>query len=162
MAPRMLALLAGGLAACGGDDGPADVAGDYTIVLTNRDNGCNLTNWEVGRQSAPVSVIVVQSGDAVAMDVQGVAASGLDFALGSHTFHGDVTGSDVEATILGTREQSQGACTFRYDATIRGTLTGDNLNGRVDYEARTNQAADCGALEGCVSFQEFAGARAPR
>ena len=33
------------LAAC---TSPADVAGTYTIALTNRANGCNLQNWTVG------------------------------------------------------------------------------------------------------------------
>lgn len=159
LAPALALVL--GAAACS-DDEPADLGGTYTIVLTNRDNGCNLTNWEVGRPSDPVAVVITQAGADVTVDVQGLAGSALDFVLGSHAFDGSVSGHAVTATITGTRAQSQGACAYTYDATIEGTLSGDNLNGRVLYQARTNQAADCGTLTGCTSFQDFAGARPPR
>lgn len=161
-APLWVALsLALAAAACS-DDGPADVAGTYTIVLTNRENGCNLTNWTVGSASDPVAVVVTQDGSDASADVQGLAGSALDFALGSHVFQRDVDGNRLEATIAGTRPQGQGACAYTYDATLDGRLSGDNLNGRVDYQAKTNGAADCGALTGCTSYQDFAGARPPQ
>ena len=45
---------------------------------------------------------------------------------------------------------------------IPTTLDGDTLSGSVFYRARTNGAADCGALTGCASQQDFAGARPPQ
>ena len=38
-----------GLAALAGcSDDPANVSGDYTVSVANRDNGCNISNWNVG------------------------------------------------------------------------------------------------------------------
>lgn len=147
-------------AACGGDD-PADVHGTYTIALTNRENGCGLTNWTEGNVAQGVMVEIGQDGSAMSADVKGLAGSALDFLLGAHVFTGSVDGASITATITGTRAMSQGACAYTYDAELTADLTGDALNGAVIYRARTNDAADCGTLTGCSSRQEFAGARPP-
>ena len=77
-------------------------------------------------------------------------------------FTGAVDGSDLALTITGTRAMSQGACAYTIDADLDATLAGDALSGSVFYRARTNGAADCGALTGCQSQQDFAGARPPQ
>lgn len=158
-----LALAAGAalaLVACGSD--PADVAGTYTIALTNRDNGCNINNWTPGPISGSVTMVVTQSDDAASADVQGLAGVALDALTGGHVFTGSVDGSGVDLAITGTRAMSQGACAYTMDAELTGALSGDSLAGMVIYRARTNGAADCGALTGCQSQQDFAGARPPR
>jgi hypothetical protein len=148
------------LAACGDD--PADVAGTYAIALTNRANGCALANWTEGPISGTVTMVVTQSGGSVSAEIQGLARAALDAITGGHVFTGEVDGSDVSATIVGTRAASMGACAYTIDADLEGTLDGDTLSGSVFYRARTNGAADCGTLTGCASQQDFAGARPPQ
>lgn len=148
------------LAACGGDE-PADVSGSYAIMLTNRENGCNIGNWMVDATN-DVTVDVSQNGAAASADVKGLAAAALDFVLGGHVFTGSVDGSHLDATIVGNRGGTMGACAYTIDATLDADLTGNTLNGTVLYQAKTNGAADCGALTGCTSRQEFSGARPPQ
>jgi hypothetical protein len=157
--PLVLAIVLS--AACGGDD-PADVAGTYTIALTNRENGCNLGNWTVGNTTSGVMVDISQNGDAMSADVQGLGGAALDFVLGGHVFTGDVDGTHLDATIVGTKGNTMNACAYTYDAGFAADLTGNTLNGTVIYRARTNAAADCGTLTGCSSRQDFSGARPPQ
>jgi hypothetical protein len=157
---RKVALALVVAAACGDD--PADVAGTFTLSLTNRDNGCNIANWTTGPIAGTVPLVVTQSGSSASAEVQGLARAALDALVGGHVFTGSVDGADLSLTIVGTRAASQGACAYTMDADLEATLTGDNLAGSVLYRARTNGATDCGALTGCVSQQDFAGARPPQ
>ncbi|MBK9030240.1 MAG: hypothetical protein IPL61_02680 [Myxococcales bacterium] len=150
------------LAVACSDADPADVAGTYTIALTNRDNGCAIANWTVGPVAGTVTLVVTQSGSSASGDVQGLAGTALDVLVGGHVFTGAVDSAGVDLTIVGTRANSQGACAYTIDAEMTADLTIDNLAGSVIYRARTNGAADCGALTGCQSQQDFAGARPPR
>src|SRR5688572_18783673 len=99
---RELALLAlvASLPACGGSD--ADVAGNYTMAITNRDNGCMLQNWTVGGQTTGVQVTITQDGSDVTAIVEGAAGFVYNAWLGSDTFHGSVSGSSVDLEILGS------------------------------------------------------------
>jgi hypothetical protein len=145
-------------AACGSD---ADVAGNFTIALTNRDNGCNLNNWTVGDQSSGIPVTITQDGGTATADVGGGAGLVLDLALGAHVYTGDVDGNDLSLELFGTRGQTAGSCAFTYNSAIDGSISGDTLSGRIEYRAATNGSPECGTIEGCVSFQEFNGTRPP-
>jgi hypothetical protein len=155
---KRLGYLMFALAGCGGSD--ADVAGEYTIALTNRDNGCMFANWTVGEQANGIPVIVTQD-DEVSASVEGVAGGILDLALGGHVYTGSVDGNDLLLELFGTRGQQMGNCSFTYNSLIDAEIAGDNLNGRIEYTAATNGNPDCAALDACVSFQEFNGSRAP-
>jgi hypothetical protein len=159
---RILAGLFGPLllVGCGGGD-PADVAGNFTISLTNRDNGCNLANWTVGEQASNIPVVITQDGDNATADVQAGAGFLLDAALGSSVYTGDVDGDDLFLELFGTRAQQQGNCTFTFNSEIDASIDGDTLTGVINYRAATVGNPDCAALEGCVSFQEFNGTRPP-
>jgi hypothetical protein len=146
-------------AACGG---PANVAGDWHIDLTNRDNGCMLGNWTVGDTASGIPVTITQaSGDATA-DVGGLARAALDAGLAGHVFTGPVDGSDIDLQLFGMRSLNQGNCAFTYNAEIFGTVSGNTMTGEVHYTAATNNNPDCSTLQGCLSVQEFAGARNPQ
>lgn len=159
MRGRLCVAALGLAAACGSD--PANVAGTYAMALTNRANGCAFANWTEGPIGGTVTMVVTQSDASASADVQGLARAALDALTGGHVFTGTVDGDDVALTITGTRAMSQGACAYTIDADLDATLTGDTLSGSVFYRARTNGAADCGALTGCQSQQDFAGARPP-
>src|SRR5689334_11840685 len=87
-------------AACGG---PANVAGDYTIALTNHDNGCNLGNWTVGDTASGIPVTITQASGNATATVGGLAQVALDAGLGGHAFTGPVDGNDVDLELFGTR-----------------------------------------------------------
>ena len=144
-------------AACGSD---ARVQGDYTIALTNRDNGCNFTNWTVGRQ-ADVPVRITQNDGAVTADVQGLAAVYLDLLVGDHVYRGSIAGDDLALDIQGTVGHAIGNCVFTYNSTFEAQANGDTMSGRIEYRAATNNQPDCGAITNCLTFQEWNGTRPP-
>jgi hypothetical protein len=147
------------VAACGSD---ANVAGSYTIAVTNRDNGCNFQNWQVGAMNTNINAEITQSGSNVTTNVTGAGGFVFDAVLGTHTYTGSVSGNDVSLDLFGTKSNTQGNCTFTYNSTIDATAHGDALEGRIDYTAATNGNPDCTTIQGCVSFQDFNGTRPPR
>lgn len=152
----------GGASGAGCASDPADVAGSYTIALTNRENGCNLGNWTVGAQSQGVPVTITQSGATASADVGGLARVALDLVLANHVYTGDVDGNDMTLKIIGSRAGQQGTCAYTLNSQIDATLSGDALAGTIKYSAATNGNTDCGTLTGCVSTQDFNGTRPPR
>lgn len=146
-------------AAC--SSSPANVAGDYTIAVTNRDNGCNLANWTVGSSAQNIGVTITQSGSDAMATVNGVTGGYLNLALGSNVFSGTVDADHLSLTLFGTRSQTSGNCTFTYNAVIGADLNVDALTGTIDYTAKGNGNPDCATIDGCVSRQDFNGTRPP-
>lgn len=155
--PIVLLVGAATLAGCGGT---ANVEGDFSINVANRENGCGFDNWD-GNTAANIPVGITQDGESATATVGGLTATFLDLWLGGHVFNGSVDGSHLDLTLTGTRAQSQGACAYTYDAVIDADIDGDVLTGEIRYEAKTNGQADCGTLNGCASVQELNGARPP-
>jgi hypothetical protein len=153
----LLAVLVG----CGS---PVAVGGNYTVGVTNRDNGCMLANWTVGQMSSGIGVDITQSGSNATATITGATAILLDLSLGSHAFTGTVDGDTLDLKLLGTRPQTSGNCTWTLDGEIIATSTGELLTGRIDYTAATNGHPDCTTmgLEGCVTYQDFNGSRPPQ
>lgn len=147
------------LAACGSD---VDAAGDYTLAVTNRENGCDFDNWTEGESSTNIPMTITQSGDMITGDVGGVAGGFLDLVLGSSVFEGEVSGDDLNMTLFGETSATQGNCTFTVNAVLDGELEGDVLTGEIRYTAATNDNPDCTDIEGCVSRQELNGTRPPQ
>ena len=100
-------LLVGLAAGCGSD---AEVAGNYSVAITNRTNGCMLTNYTVGDTAANISVVITQSGSNVTLMVNGLAGLALVGLLGAdrNTYSGGVDGPDVDVDSFGTRSQTSG------------------------------------------------------
>ena len=156
---RSFLVLAVFLAACGGN---ADVSGNYTINLTNRENGCNFNNWTVDASTSGVMATLVQAEANVSATIEGPAAVVLDVVLGARTFTGGVDGDDLSLQILGTNSATSGNCTYTINATLDATLSGDALAGTIKYNAATNGNPDCATITGCESRQDFNGTRPPR
>jgi hypothetical protein len=148
-------------AACGDSGNPSDVSGDYTVALTNRDNGCAIANWTIGAQSSGVPVTITQTGATATATVMGAGGVLLDFLLGNHAFSGSVDGDAVLLTSIGTVAQHTGNCTYTFTATIAGALSGDALSGQVIYAVADNGNSDCATVDTCQSTQDFSGARPP-
>jgi hypothetical protein len=156
---KSLALLAL-LAACGSD---ANVAGDYTISVTSRDNGCNINGWQVGGMSSGVTVTITQAGSTATAIVTGGGGFLLGGLLGKNDFTGTVDGDHVDLTVLGTAPKNAGNCTYTFNGEISATDSGDVLTGRIDYRAADNGNPDCTTMmiHGCDSYQDFNGTRPP-
>lgn len=147
------------LAACGSD---VDAAGDYSLNVTNRENGCGFDNWVEGDSSSNIPLAITQSDSVVTGEVGGGAGVFLGLVLGSNVFEGEVSGSDVEMTLFGTNSATEGNCTFTVNATFDGELDGDVMTGEIRYTSATNDNPDCADIEGCVSRQELNGTRPPQ
>jgi len=160
-----LALAVLGMAAisCGGGSSgpppPADLKGDYQGNLTNGTSSCPGT-WSNGAQTS-VTFHVTQSGANASVEVMGAAGVQADLALGSRIFSGLVTGSTLNATLLGTREQTQGNCRYTLRADLTGKLTNNTLEGTVVLTPQPITISDCqtAKVTGCSMTQSFNGIR---
>jgi hypothetical protein len=145
-----------------GDDDPANVAGSYTIAVTNGDNGCEFGNWNEGDTAQNIGLEMTQQGSSLDGEVTGfVATTYLDVVLGAHVFSGDVDGTSLELGIVGTTPFRKDNCDYTIDATLTATIDGDVLVGTIDYSAKTDGSDDCGTLDACHSVQSFNGTRPP-
>jgi hypothetical protein len=147
------------VAACGGGS-DANVAGNYTMAITNRDNGCNFSGYNVGDQNQ-VQVMITQNDSNLSATVTGGGGFLLALVVGSNVYTGSVDGNDVDVKIVGTRAFNDGNCAFTYDSEIKSTAHDNSMDGRIEYRAVTNNNSDCATHTGCLTFQEFAGSRPP-
>jgi hypothetical protein len=144
-----------------GDGEPANVAGNFTVAVTNGANGCNLMNWQPGASTTGIGVTVTQDGSNASATVEGLVGAFVQAALGSRTFTGEVRGTRLDLDLIGTNAQTTGNCTYTYDALLDGNIDGDVITGTITYTAATNDQTDCAPLEGCASVQDFNGTRPP-
>jgi FlaG/FlaF family flagellin (archaellin) len=153
-------LLAG---ACGGGSDPVDFSGEYSISLTNRENGCGFMNWveDDTAVGVPVTVTQAEGETQVTATVNGGAGLYLDLILGSRVFTGEADGPRIDLTLYGTNSATMGQCTYTVNANLFGRLEGDVLTGDITYTTATNGSPECGTLEGCESRQDFNGTRPP-
>ncbi len=63
-------------AACGSD--PVDVAGDYSLSLTNHENACMFPNWNENATTTGVQMTLTQNGSSVSATAGGLVAPALD------------------------------------------------------------------------------------
>lgn len=157
---KRLILLVGLACGCGSD--PVNAEGQYTINVTNKDNGCNFQNWTVGDSATNIGVAINQQGTSANADVMGATRVYLDLILGSHIFNGTVDGSDLDLKIAGTRSTTQGNCTLTIDSELLATLNRDTLTGRINYHYHGNGNTDCAPYDGCTSYQDMNGTRPPQ
>lgn len=148
------------VAGCSGE--PADVAGNYSVAVTNGQNGCNFDNWTEGEATANIPVVVTQDGVEVSAEVQGIVGGFLGLWLGSNVYTGEIDGNSLQLTLYGDNSTTVGNCTYTINSTMVADFDNDVLRGQLRYQAATNGNPDCAALQGCVTIQEFNGARPPQ
>ncbi len=137
----------------------ANVAGNYTAVITNGTDQCSI-GWTAGTQST-ATLTVTQSGSDVTLIVNGLPGLFVAGVLGTNTFAGDVDGDDVNLAVTGSAPKTSGNCEFTFNGKVIASQDGDTMAGRVEYRAATNGDADCASREKCVSTQEFNATRPP-
>ena len=148
--------------ATGCTSAPADVAGAYTINVTDEANGCNLMNFNMGDTSSNIPVTISQDGGSMTATITGAVGTYVTAVLGSAVFSGSVDGTAISATLFGTRSATMGGCSYTYNAELAGDLTADTLTGTITYTPKTNGSPDCSTIEGCTSVQNFNGTRPPK
>jgi hypothetical protein len=137
------------------------VAGAYSVNVTNQQNGCNFANWTPGSQSQNIPFQITQNGSALTGDVTGLVGVGMDLWMGTHEFTGSLVGQSASLTAYGKNSQNQGNCTFTTNATANVTFSGDTVQGAITYTKQTNNNPDCASIQGCQSVQQLSGARPP-
>lgn len=140
----------------------ANIAGNYNVTVTDGTNGCNFPNWTQGAMSANIPFDITQQGANASGTVGGATGGLILLVEGTATFNGTVGGDVFDLKLLGMRALSMGACAYTINAEAAGTISGDTINGTIDYSAMTNGSPDCGVLTGCHSHQDFTGVRAPQ
>ncbi|HEX7666576.1 MAG TPA: hypothetical protein VF407_18745, partial [Polyangiaceae bacterium] len=120
------------LAACSSSDSAADVSGTYSLSITDTKNDCNYQNWTIGATAQNVEFDVSQNGTSASGDVKGLAAA-YTGALGIGTLQGTVDGNDVSLSATGTTSVKSQSCAFFVKMTAAFTLTGNAINGTIDY-----------------------------
>lgn len=150
------------LAACSSSSAPADVAGDYTVDITSKQNGCNLQGWQENATNTGIDVTVTQMKADATITVNGLAGAYVNGVVGGTMFTGTVDGTAVDATLHGTQSHASGNCSYFIIADIAAALHTDTLTGTITYTTQTNHGTDCGSLEGCMSIQDFSGLRPPK
>ena len=157
--------VAGIVFGCGGgnkfESAPADVDGEYSVALTNRENGCEFQDWEVGGQTTAVPLTIEQKDEEVTGQVTSFAGLVLWALTGNATFRGTAGPSSVTMEIQGNVRHREGACEFWVDATLEAEVSGETLSGTITYEKRPLPGADCSLSPGCSSIQAFNATRPP-
>jgi hypothetical protein len=143
-----------------GDEFTADIAGTYTIAVTNGASSCNFDKWVEGNSTPNIGLVITQDGKSLHANIDGI--TGLLFVayFGSADFDGTVSGNSFSLTNYGQNPTQSGNCSYTYNSTVQGTQTGDTLAGTITYSTKTNGNPDCSAVE-CSATQKFNGTRPP-
>lgn len=147
---------------CGSSsDSPADVSGTYSLSITDTKNDCNYQNWTIGQSAQNIEFDVTQNGSSASGQVKGPANFYVN-ALGIGALNGTVNGNSATLSATGTTSVKSGSCAFFVKMTASFTLSGNAINGTIDYTNATNGDPSCGNLNTCVSEQTLAGSRPPK
>jgi hypothetical protein len=157
-----LPLLGLGLCACSSDsEFTGDVAGTYTVAITNGASSCPFDNWVEGKETTGIGLTLTQDSSNVHGSLDGLTGTFFTLAFGSASFDGTVSGSNITLHNYGTRSQQKGNCSYTYNATVTGSQSGDNISGDITYSTATNGNPDCSAVQ-CSASQKFNGSRPPQ
>jgi hypothetical protein len=157
---RLITLLAAA-AATASCTSPANVAGTYSVDVTDEGNGCSFAGWVEGSDAAGIPVVITQSSSSITVAVNGAAGVLIAAVIGTNSFTGTVSGDSFGATQDGTRALGSGGCAYTINGEISGSLSTNSINGTITYSAKTNGDASCGSITGCQSVQDYDGSRPP-
>ena len=138
---------------------PANIAGTYTVAVTDGQNGCAFPNFTQGTVTNGIPFTVTQNGASATGTVGGVVGVYLGLTFGNNVFTGTVLGNGFLLKLTGTNTLNQGSCAYTLDAVASGSIVGSAISGQIDYTSVTNNSAACGSLVGCHTDQTFSGTR---
>jgi hypothetical protein len=137
-----------------------DVAGTYTVAITNGKSSCDFKDWVEDKEATGVDLTITQDGQKIHGTIGGIAGVYLVVAIGTNELDGTIQKDSLSMTGYG-RSMMQGNCAFSYNVNVKGTQTGDSINGSITYATKSNRNPDCAALE-CSATQAFNGSRPPQ
>lgn len=145
-------------AGCGGSSSspPADVSGTYGGMFTNGTSTCP-GPWNMGAMN-PIQFKVTQSGANVVLQVPVTSAATLILAgaAGNLSFNGTVSGSHIEALLIGSAQNTYMDCMYQLDWNLSADVANNTLTGIV-VQTPKNGSATCAALgvNGCSWMYSF-------
>lgn len=145
------------LAGCGSDDLGnetvlVDVSGAWGGTVRNDSNSCP-GNFNVG-ETNNVQLTVTQDVAKVSVKLEGVVGVLLNLGFGTDTFNGTLTSDTIDASLLGQKSNVEGACTYKWTASLKGSVRDGRMNGTVTYKPNP-QSGDCSAIQSCSRVQSF-------
>jgi len=145
------------LAGCGSDDlGKetvlVDVSGAWGGTVRNDSNSCP-GNFNVD-ETNNIQLTVTQDVAKVSVKLEGVVGVLLNFGFGTDTFNGTLTSDAIDASLLGQKSVVEGTCTFKWTASLKGSVRDAKMNGTVTYKPNP-QSGDCSAIASCSRVQSF-------
>jgi hypothetical protein len=152
-----------GLLGCSSDSGfkaAPELAGSYTVSVTNGDNGCMIENWVAGKSTTDIPFSIEQQGTNLTGTLTGLAGLALSLSIGTNKFVGVASGDAFDITAYGSVERTQDACMYELNAEIQGAISGDAISGTISYAPATSNDPAC-ASSRCSSIQNFNGTRPP-
>jgi hypothetical protein len=134
-----------------------DVTGTYLLVLKAGTNGCAFPSWNEGSVTT-ADAKLSQTGTAVSVEVQGVAALTFGLTVGTAVLSGKLTGKTLSAKAVGTLVGTSGSCSYTHDALLDATFDGDTVTGTVRYVRVLDGTPACASLA-CTTVEPFTGLR---
>jgi hypothetical protein len=129
-----------------------NVAGSWGGTVRNESNSCP-GQFNVG-ETTSIELLITQDGPKVSMKLQGGVGFLVSLALGTDTFQGMLTGDKLDASLIGSRELTEGTCKYSYTANLLGTVAGQRMTGTVIYKPNA-RSGDCSAIASCSRVQSF-------
>jgi hypothetical protein len=154
----LLTTLVAMVAACSGNDSdgpPAQVAGNYTLTITDQQNGCNVENFTTNASQSGTVIAIAQDGSSLSMTAMSTQGLVLAFAAGD-TLAGTIDGS--QASLSSSSGLSQGGCQYSTTATTNAHFSDSQVTGTILYTQMGNGSSDC-VVQQCTSTQTFTGSR---
>jgi hypothetical protein len=149
--------------AAGCSSSPADVAGSFTVNVTDEADTCNLVGWAMGSSTAGIPVTITQTDATMDAKITGVVGNYVATLLGDADFKGTVSGDSIDATLYGVNHAVMDDCSYTYNAELKGDIDTDTLMGTITYTPQTNRDPSCTTdmIQGCTAVQDFNGTRPP-
>jgi hypothetical protein len=137
-----------------------DVAGSYTVAITNGASTCSF-GWEEGKETTGIELTITQAGQNLHATLGGATGAWFALLFGTADFDGTLKANALELTNYGERTAQQGNCSYTYNSNVQATQTNDTIEGTITYVTKTNGNPDCAAIE-CSATQRFSGNRPPK
>ena len=150
---RKLFALSAFVVACS-SSAPTNFAGTYTLTETENANTCNLANWTQG-STTTFTAQFTQDGTNAQITIEGVLGGIIQLLVGTATFQGTVSGNTFTAEYIGTKSQTDGACSFTENIAVSASLDSNNvISGTITLVPVTNNDPSCGAKNACPGNTE--------
>ncbi len=148
-----------GAAACGSGV-PTNFAGTYAFTASQNADACALGtgSWNPG-SSNNFTGTFTQDGTAAQITITGATALFLDLAVGTATFQGSVSGNTFTSELIGTKQTTDGACTWSSNIAVSASLTDNVISGSIALTPVTNGDPSCGAKNSCSNTETLSGNR---